>query len=83
MIVNGKLDLSKVKKTDIYEGKKGKYLSITVFINDEVDNYGNDASFIISQTKEQREAKEARIYLGNGKVSGRKKEPETISDDLF
>ena len=83
MIVNGKLDLSKVKKTDIYEGKKGKYLSITVFINDEVDNYGNDASFIISQTKEQREAKEARVYLGNGKVSGRKKEPETISDDLF
>ena len=83
MIVNGKLDLSKVKKTDIYEGQKGKYLSITVFINDEVDNYGNDASFIISQTKEQREAKEARIYLGNGKVSGRKKEPETISDDLF
>jgi hypothetical protein len=83
MIVNGKLDLSKVKKTDIYEGKKGKYLSITVFINDEVDDYGNDASFIISQTKEQREAKEARVYLGNGKVSGRKKEPETISDDLF
>lgn len=83
MIVNGKLDLSKVKKTDIYEGKKGKYLSVTVFINDEVDDYGNDASFIISQTKEQREAKEARVYLGNGKVSGRKKEPETISDDLF
>ena len=80
-IINAKLDLSKVKKTDVYEGKMGKYLSVTIFVNDEVDQYGNNASIIISQTKEQRDAKEPRVYLGNGATVGAAKQEETVVDD--
>ena len=30
--------------------------------------YGNNASIMISQTQEEREAKKPRTYIGNGKV---------------
>lgn len=67
MIVNASINLSKVEKSKIIDGKKGKYLPLTIFINDEVDQFGNNASIIVSQTKEERDAKTPRVYLGNGK----------------
>ena len=42
--------------------------NITVSINDDTNQYGQNASASISQTKEQRDAKEAKVYVGNGKV---------------
>lgn len=44
------------------------WANITVSINDDTNQYGQNASASISQTKEQREAKEAKVYVGNGKV---------------
>lgn len=68
MIVNASLDLTKIEKSKIIKGKKGSYINITMFINDDVDQYGNNASVIVSQTKEEREAKTPRVYLGNGRT---------------
>lgn len=59
-------DLDKSKITTANNGKK--YLNITVSVNDEVNNYGQNVSLYHSQTKEEREAREHRKYLGNGKV---------------
>jgi hypothetical protein len=42
--------------------------SITISVNENVDNYGNNVSAWESQTKEQRDAKESRSYVGNGTV---------------
>lgn len=42
--------------------------SITISISDKVDNYGNNVSAWIAQTKEEREAKSPKKYIGNGKV---------------
>jgi hypothetical protein len=42
--------------------------SITISVDEKVDNYGNNVSAWISQTKEQRESKASRTYVGNGKV---------------
>ena len=42
-------------------------ISLTLSINDEEDHYGNNVSLWQSQTKEEREAKENRLFLGNGK----------------
>jgi hypothetical protein len=36
-------------------------------VNDET-RYGNNASIMISQTQEEREAKKPRTYIGNGQV---------------
>ena len=48
------------------KGEKG--VSLTVSVNDKTDNYGQNVSSYVSQTKEQREAKANRFYTGNGKV---------------
>ena len=67
-IIKASINLDMIDKSKIYVGKKGKYLPITITINDEVDNYGNQGPVVIEQSKEEREAKTAKIYLGNVKV---------------
>ena len=67
-ILNTSINLSKVPKDKIIEGKKGKYLPVTITINDDVDQFGQQGSLTVQQSKEQRESKEPKVYLGNVKV---------------
>ena len=62
------IDLTKIPKDKIIEGKKGKYLPITITVNDEVDQFGNQGPVIVSQSKEEREMKTEKVYLGNAQV---------------
>ena len=68
-IINFSIDLNKIPKDKIINGKKGKYLPITLTLNDELDNFGNNGPVIVAQSKEEREAKAGKVYLGNAKVS--------------
>lgn len=67
-IIKANINLNEIPKDKIYKGKKGNYLGITITINDEVDNYGNQGPVVVEQTKEEREAKAPKVYLGNVKV---------------
>ena len=67
-IIKASIDLNKIPKDKIFIGKKGKYLPITITINDELDQFGNQGPVVVEQTKEEREAKVAKTYLGNVKV---------------
>jgi|TARA_R110000744_G_scaffold84377_1_gene165100 hypothetical protein len=67
-IINFSIDLNKIPKDKIIIGKKGKYLPLTLTINDEVDNYGNQGPVIVAMSKEEREAGAEKLYLGNAKV---------------
>jgi hypothetical protein len=67
-IIKTSIDLNKIPKDKIYVGKKGKYLPITITLNDELDQFGNNGPIIVEQTKEEREAKADKVYLGNVKV---------------
>jgi len=67
-IIKASIDLNKIPKDKIFVGKKGKYLPITITINDEADQFGNQGPVVVEQTKEEREAKVAKTYLGNVKV---------------
>jgi len=67
-IIKTSIDLTKIDKAKIITGAKGKYLPISLTINDEVDQFGNQGPVIIEQSKEEREAKVAKVYLGNCKV---------------
>ena len=67
-IIATSIDLTKIPKDKIFEGKKGKYLPITITINDEVDQFGNQGPVVVQQSKEEREAKAEKVYLGNVKV---------------
>lgn len=68
IILNGSVNLSEIPKDKIIDGKKGKYLPLTITLNNEPDNFGNNASIIVQQSKEERASKEQKKYLGNCKI---------------
>ena len=67
-IIKASINLNEIPKEKIIIGKKGKYLPVTITINDEVDQFGNQGPIVVAQTKEEREAKQAKTYLGNVQV---------------
>lgn len=69
------------------KGEKG--VSIDISISDETNQWGQNVSSWVSQTKEQREAKKDRFYVGNGKcfwtdgkIEIAKKKEEVKNDDI-
>ena len=68
LILAASINLNEIPKDKIIIGKKGKYLPISITLNDELDQFGNQGPVIVSQSKEEREAKVAKTYLGNVKV---------------
>ena len=67
-IIKTSINLNAIPKDKIINGKKGKYLPIVLTLNDEVDQFGNQGPVTMDQTKEEREAKTPKQYLGNVKV---------------
>ena len=67
-IIKASINLSAIDKSKIIDGKKGKYLPITITVNDEPDQFGNQGPVCMDQSKEEREAKVEKTYLGNVKV---------------
>tara|TARA_R100001480_G_scaffold153698_1_gene157218 strand:- start:520 stop:828 length:309 start_codon:yes stop_codon:yes gene_type:complete len=68
LILATSINLNEIPKDKIIIGKKGKYLPISITLNDELDQFGNQGPVIVSQTKEEREAKTPKVYLGNVKL---------------
>ena len=67
-LINGSIRVDKLPKEKFIKGKDGAvYYNLTIAVNDET-RYGNNVAFMDSQTKEEREAKMPKTYLGNGKV---------------
>jgi hypothetical protein len=67
-IIKASINLNSIPKHKIIDGAKGKYLPITITLNDEVDQFGNQGPVMIEQSKEERESKATKVYLGNVKV---------------
>ena len=67
-LISASIDVTKITKSKLYKGEKGTYLNITISINDEIDQYGNQVGIIESLTKEENDAKVKKNYLGNGKI---------------
>jgi len=67
-LINGSIRVDKLPKEKFIKGKDGAvYYNFTIAVNDET-RYGNNVAFMDSQTKEERDAKMPKNYLGNGKV---------------
>lgn len=69
-LINAQVNKSKLQGLAHYVNKKtgDESVNITISLNDAPDQYGNNASIWISQTKEERDAKAPKVYIGNGKV---------------
>ena len=63
------LCLSDIDKSKIFTAKNGKkYLSVVVTERKEVDQFGNDLVVYVSQSKDERDNKSPKNYIGNGKT---------------
>ncbi len=59
------IDVTKIEKARLFQGKKGKYLTMTVFVDpDNADQYGNNGMI----THKKNEGEERAPILGNCKV---------------
>lgn len=65
-IINASINLTAIDKSKIIDGKKGKYLPITIVLNDEIDQFGNQGNITIAQSKEERDAKAKKTYFNSG-----------------
>ena len=50
------------------EGKEAKGIELTIDRNKNSNDYGQNVAAYVSQTKEQRDQKKPRFYVGNGKT---------------
>ena len=50
------------------KAKNEKGVSLTASITDEPNQYGKNVALFVSQSKEEREAKKDKYYVGSGKV---------------
>lgn len=53
---------------EVLENKDEKGVALTISLNDESNEWGQNVTAIVSQTKEQRVAGKPKFYVGNGKV---------------
>lgn len=50
------------------KAKQEKGISLTISVQDDLNQYNQNTSAFVSQSKEEREAKKPKYYVGNGKV---------------
>jgi hypothetical protein len=67
-LIELKLDLEKLKKEKYFKGKKGTYYTVTLSVSDDTNDWGQNVSAFDSLTKEERDAKVSKNFVGNGKV---------------
>jgi hypothetical protein len=67
-IINASIRVDKLPKEKFVKGRDGAvFYNFSIVLQDET-RYGNNVAIVDSQSKEQREAKMQKTYLGNGKV---------------
>lgn len=63
-----KIDVTKIDKAHLFQGKSGKYLDLIFFENkDGPDKYGNDGFIVQGISKEARDKGERGPIIGNWK----------------
>lgn len=67
-LLNVSINVADLPKEKFIKGKKGVYYNFTISINDETNQFGQNVGLYDSQTKEEREAKKTKKYIGNGRV---------------
>jgi len=63
-IIQMSIDLTKIDKAKL---KDGKYLNVTLSVNDET-RYDNNVSMCYNQTKDERDSGQKKVYFANGRV---------------
>ena len=57
-----------LKALNAKQRKESEGVKLTISLSDQPNNYGQNVSVYVAQTKEQRDAKTPLFYVGNGKT---------------
>ena len=73
--------LSDIPKSKIVEAKNGKkYVNLVLDERSEVGQYGETHMLYMSQTKEERQNKDKKVFVGSGKEYKFEKRQEDVPD---
>lgn len=61
------INVTKIDKSEIFEGKNGKYITLLLFEDNEPDQYGNDGMVVQSISLARKDAGERGPIIGNFK----------------
>jgi hypothetical protein len=68
IILNASICLDTIDHNRVTIAKNGKkYVNLSIIVTDQKDKYDNDVNISHSQSKEERDTKASKIFLGNGK----------------
>ena len=67
-LVKLKIDVTKIDKSKLFAGAKGTYLDLDCWIDETADADWKIVSLNQSQSKEERDAKAKKNYVGNGEL---------------
>ena len=68
LIAKANIKISDIPKEKIYNGEKGDYVSVTIVVNENLNDFGKQGPIFVSQSKEEREVKTPKHYLGDVEV---------------
>ena len=57
-----------LKALNSKQGKDAEGVKLTISLSDQTNNFGQNVSVYVAQTKEERAAKKPLFYVGNGKT---------------
>jgi hypothetical protein len=67
IILGGSICLDQIDESKVTIAQNGKrYLNVSIIVNDKLDKFGKHVEIAHAQTKEEREAKAKKKYLGSG-----------------
>ena len=67
-LIKLKIDVTKIDKSKLFKGEKGTYLDLDVWINEDEAEDWKKVSVNQQQTKEERDSKAKKNYIGNGEL---------------
>jgi hypothetical protein len=67
-IATGNLNVQEIPKDKLYKGKKGLYIAYKIVLDTDKDQFENNGSISVNQSKDDRLAEKPQIYLGNHKI---------------
>ena len=75
------LCLSDIPKEKIKSANNGKkYVNLVLFERKDIGQYGETHTLAVSNSKDEREAKCATVFIGSGKYYGNKSASPTIEE---
>lgn len=89
ILLSLKIDVTKIDKARLFQGKKGTYLDASIFVDlGDADQYGNHGMITQDVSKEERDSGVKGAILGNGKIAWREggqqaPQSQPKADDTF